>query len=255
VDLKFDLRRAAREYVRRFYQIVYQKELPPFDPTSRFANNIAVFRELARNMPMEVMKSRVGNIVELAYKLWEEPRAHARAEWGVTASSLQLFCVCAERDNVLLWSNYSDCHQGVAFELDASADDAGLPLINSLPVRYSHCAPALHTRKEWIDVGLGLARMKPAEELDRQLVTTKARAWAYEKEWRVCLSGKDPRQVCTDRLFDPLIVQKILLGCRMTRQQRASILRLLPCTMFKHVEVYQAPQSQTHYALEFERVQ
>ena len=63
MDLKFDLRRAAREYVRRFYQIVYQKELPPFDPTSRFANNVAVFRELARNMPMEVMKSRVGNIV------------------------------------------------------------------------------------------------------------------------------------------------------------------------------------------------
>jgi hypothetical protein len=240
--------------VRRFYQIVYQKDLPSFDPTSRFANNIAAFRELARNMPIEVMKSRIGNSVQLAYKLWEEPRAPARAEWAATAPCLRLFCVCAERDNVLLWSHYSDCHQGVVFELNASADDAGLPLINAVPVRYSHRAPALHTRKEWIDVALGLAPMKPAEELDRQLLTTKARAWVYEKEWRVWLSGSDPRQVCTDRLFDPLIVQKILLGCRMTRQQRASILRLLPCTMFKHVKVYQARQSQTRHALEFERV-
>lgn len=253
MELKFSLRRAAREFARRFLELIYEKEPPPFDPTNRFAMNILPFYQLARTTSPEVMKSRIPNVMALCERLWEEPRAHARSEWEARVKSYRLFCVCEHHDNVLLWSHYADCHRGVAFEVDGSAE-RGIPLRAAIPVTYSRDAPSLHTAKEWIDVALGLIPMADGADVWKRLVTTKARAWAYEKEWRIILHRPPEHNGAhVDLPFEPRNVTKLFLGCKISPRYRNTILRLM-AGAFSHVEIYQAAQIPTKFALKFERI-
>jgi DUF2971 family protein len=252
IELKFNLRHAAQEYYRRFYELIYQKEAPALDPTNRFAANIHIFRQLAQTTPVEVMKRKAGDLVSLAETLWREPGEIARAEWKTQAADLRVFCVCAEHKNVLLWSHYADCHRGVAFELDGGAE-AGIPLAAAMPVLYSNQAPALNTRKEFINILLGLTPLIE-RDLFNPLVRTKAKSWAYEKEWRICLSRREgERKRYADWPFRPSNVKKLLLGCKISPRQRNALLRLV-VGPFKHVEVHQAKQSFTKFELTFERI-
>ena len=253
MELKFSLRRAAREFARRFFELIYEKEPPQFDPTNRFAMKILPFYELAKTTPPEVMKCRIGNIIALCERLWEEPRAHARSEWHDRMKNYRLFCVCEHCDNVLLWSHYADCHTGVAFELDGSAE-RGIPLSAAIPIVYSKNAPSLHTAKEWIDVALGLIPMADGAAVWKRLVTTKARGWAYEKEWRIILQRPQEHSGdYADLPFEPLNVSKLFLGCKISPRHRNAILRLTT-GVFSHVEIHQAKQMPTKFALKFERI-
>jgi hypothetical protein len=140
--------------------------------------------------------------------------------------------------------------------LDGTAE-SGIPLSAALPVVYSKNAPSMHTRKEWIDAMLGLIPLADGEAVWKRLVTTKARAWAYEKEWRILLSRRndeDENVPYADRPFNPSNVSRIFFGCKMRKPGREAILRLATGE-FAHLKIYQTRQSRTKFALEFERVQ
>jgi hypothetical protein len=253
MDLKFDLRRAGREHTRRLLELIYQEAQPPLDPAYRFSVWVSRFRDLAGTIPREVMKSRIGDMGPLSEKLLDERNISCRKEWAERMANYRVFCVCEKHDNVLLWSHYADCHKGVAFELDGFAEK-GIPLSVAKRVVYCNRVPSLHTRKEWIDVGLGLIPVTNGAEVWKRLVTTKARSWAYEREWRLIL-GRRPEENTgyADLPFDPKNVSKLLLGCKITPRQRNAIMRLA-VSAFSHVEIHQARQSPTKFALEFERL-
>lgn len=253
MELKFDLRRAGREHTRRLLELIYQLEPSQLDPAHRFSVSIRRFRNLAKTIPREVMKGRIGDVGPFWERLWEERNLSCRKEWAERMANYRLFCVCERHDNMLLWSHYADCHKGVVFELDGSAE-GGIPLSVAERVVYSNRAPSLHTRKEWIDVALGLTPVASGTEVWKRLVTTKARPWAYEREWRLILGRRSGENAgYADLPFDPQNVSKLFLGCKITPRQRNAIMRLA-VGAFSHVEIHQARQSATTFGLKFERI-
>lgn len=253
MDLKFDLRRATRELTRHLLELIYQENQPPLDPAHPFSKWVDRFRRLAETIPREVMKSRIGDIGPFAKILWDKWNLNCHKDWKERVANYRLLCVCEIHNNVLLWSHYADCHKGVAFELNGSAE-RGIPLAVAERVIYSKEAPSLHTRREWIVLALGLIPPANATDVWKRLVTTKARAWAYEKEWRIILGRRSDENVgYADLPFDPQNVSKLFLGCKISPRQRNAILRLATGA-FSHVEIHQARQSPTKFALGFERL-
>ena len=242
MELKFDLRRAGRELTRRLLELIYQREPPALDPAQRFVSWVSRFRDLAGTIPREVTKSRIGDMGPLWERHSKEWNISCRKEWVERMANYRLFCVCEKHDNALLWAHYADCHKGVAFELDGSAEE-GIPLSVAERIVYSNRAPSLHTRKEWIDTALGLIPDANGTEVWKRLVMTKARAWAYEREWRLIL-GRRPEENAgyADLPFDPENISKLFLGCKITPRQRNAIMRLA-VGAFSHVEIHQARQS------------
>ena len=107
---------------------------------------------------------------------------------------------------------------------------------------------------EWLEVGLGLRPEPTGEEVWKRLVTTKARVWEYEKEWRcVTLRRSYENQGFEDATFDPREISKIFFGCRITDADKSAILTFLSGP-FAHVEAYQARQHSMKYQLEFVRI-
>ncbi|MEO6739620.1 MAG: DUF2971 domain-containing protein [Chthoniobacteraceae bacterium] len=253
VEPKFNLRTAAKEYSRRFFDLVYATNPPPFDSANSFSMDMSAFRALARIVPREILEAKIGNLAALAEGLWKEPVSAARDLWRVHMARHRIFCVCAELRNLLLWAHYADSHKGVAFELDGTAEE-GIPLSCAEPVVYSRTPPGMHTRREWIDASLGLIPLADGMDVWKRQVLTKGRAWSYEKEWRIVGHQREGEDAgFEDSPFDPKIVTKIFLGCRMNSGNRAAILRLAS-KAFEHVEIYEAKQSPTSFKLSFQRL-
>lgn len=250
---KFDLRRASSEFARRFIEFVHAPDLPELDPSSPFARDMPVFRQLAATLPSGLLEAKLRDIARLSEHLWTQPAPSARATWQERISGYRIFCVCAELHNLLLWAHYSDSHRGVALELNGDAD-RGIPLSAAERVLYSKNAPGMHTRKEWIDVALGLIPLADGGEVWKQLVLTKSRDWAYEKEWRIVARQRDGESGDhSDYEFDPSVVARIYLGCKISARDRAAIIRLAK-DGFGHAEILQAKQAPTKFRLTFEPI-
>jgi hypothetical protein len=129
-----------------------------------------------------------------------------------------------------------------------------VPLLVAKPVIYGDEAPSFATEDEWIEASLGLRPRPSGDGIWERLVTTKARAWEHEREWRVVTTRRpyenDGYEDCT---FSPQEISKVFLGCRMNDNDRADILALLSGP-FAHVQAFQARQHPKTYGLEFERI-
>lgn len=165
----------------------------------------------------------------------------------------RVFCVCEINDNLLLWAHYTDEHKGVAFQFEC-IPELDVPLLAAKPVIYSDEAPGLATEEGWLQESLGLCAPNTGVDAWLRLVTTKAKAFEHEKEWRV-ISVRRPyeSQGFEDVTYYPQEISKIFLGCRISDSDKASILALVTQD-FAHVHVYQARQHAKKYRLEFDRI-
>jgi hypothetical protein len=129
-----------------------------------------------------------------------------------------------------------------------------VPLLAALPVTYADVVPGLADKEEIIEHSLGLRGVESPVNLWKRLVTTKARCWEYEKEWRVITTRRDyENDGYEDCRFSPREISKVFLGARIAQADIDDILRLLTGP-FGHVEVCQAKQNPKMYRLDFDQV-
>jgi hypothetical protein len=253
LEPKFDLAACKDEHRDRFLDVIFQEQEPAFVSGNPLVPEIRKLREMAR------WKSRneMAKIFDVVYPfLVEGIEALSREErkvWERQSRNYRLFCVCEINDNLLLWSHYTACHTGVAFQFEC-IEELDVPLLAALPVRYADDAPGIADKDECIGFSLGVRGMEPASNLWKRLVTTKARCWEHEKEWRViATSGAHDNTGYEDWKFIPREISKVFLGCRIRGEDKEDILRLLT-RQFRHVEVYQAKQNLRMFRLDFERI-
>ena len=85
----------------------------------------------------------------------------------------------AERDNLLMWSHYADCHRGICIEFKTTVGTLfGCDLLD---VVYAPDYPKLNVCD------------KPDVEFVKQCVRTKSVDWAYEEEWRIIYTETGPQ--------------------------------------------------------------
>jgi len=116
--------------------------------------------------------------------------------------------------------------------------------------------PTLDAVIDW-GVCLMEERPLPLRAVFRRWASTKGIHWRYECEWRCWTEngadGRPTSQLFDDTPFSPNDMDAVYLGCRIEEETRQALLKLVS-SQVPHAAVFQARQSSTRFALEFDRV-
>ncbi|MGH7228399.1 MAG: DUF2971 domain-containing protein [Nitrospiraceae bacterium] len=179
-------------------------------------------------------------------KAWNE-------EWRTYVTTLRLFSVAEEHDDLLMWAHYADRHTGAVLRLKC-IPELDTALCAALPVIYADTLPVLGELDQWVRQMAGLTRQEPGRDLFVRFVCTKSRHWSYEKEWRVLSAEKpDDGPGYVMLKLCPQEIDTIYLGCRMNPEARQAILDRIRGDL-SHVRVFEAIRSDTRFALDFTRI-
>ena len=152
-------------------------------------------------------------------------------EFSDSNKTVGILSLTEEPLSILMWSHYGAGHKGVCvgFERnpanDLGDDDA------CRPVRYAYDYPEPLMSQIFTADG----------SLTRDLFYTKARNWAYEKEWRLMTEKGNKLVNCPGK------ITKVILGCRAKSKTEANF--LTECRG-KKIPLYRAKQVPGAFMLE-----
>lgn len=147
-------------------------------------------------------------------------------DWGVS-------CFTQDYKNVLMWSHYAENYTGVCLKFDFSNDPEEYPL---LKVEYT---------KEF----------KPIDFYDKdqnailRMFTTKAKAWEYEDELRICrkIDTFNGRKL----VFPKAYLKGIIFGCKINPTMKHVIIDLIKKSGYKSIFYKQAHLTNNSFSLDF----
>lgn len=166
-------------------------------------------------------------------------------------SNVKVLCLSEINDNILMWSHYSEHHRGVmlAFRCVAEIDSV---FGAAQPVVYCERMPRLFDDNLLIKMLSGQANANVREIYDKS-VLSKAKDWAYEKEWRLVLNKTHAEQDYEDIRFSPQELATIYLGCQMPQEDRFELIAMAS-RHFPKTRIFQAKKHETEFKIEFEGI-
>lgn len=148
-------------------------------------------------------------------------------------------------DNLLMWAHYAKNHEGFVIAFNSEHPfirGPGKGLYKLTKIRYAADRP-----------NIGISKLTLADAY-----FTKSSEWAYEEEWRVFASVGKADKIIEDTPFPiylfnipPESILQVILGCRIDRQKKESIINLINCKKsFRHIAIKQAAINDKHYTLD-----
>lgn len=191
----------------------------------------------------------IESFVKQAEKALLDPATHdaASRQWVRNfISKMKVFCLCPEKDNILLWSHYSNNHTGFAIGFEPLKLEELIKQNRGFTTGYV----AYRDRYPILRMPLDSSAQIDKEDLVANLLNVKSRRWAYEKEIRM-VTFDGPTSIG----FTPDLIKEIILGCRLDENSVAEreILRIAK-EQYPNTAVYRAKMSRDSFALEFDRV-
>jgi hypothetical protein len=157
------------------------------------------------------------------------------------ANNFPMFCLSEPNDDLLMWSHYADCHEGIV--LGFSTEGWGPNPRAFLPVRYRDKRPEINLN----DI---LSTSDRCFSVYTAAYTTKSKHWEYEGEFR-CFFGSDPR-ITSEVAKDGSEMREIIFGCRCTRENRSVIASAATTAGCTDVRYRHAVLDPTHFAMRIE---
>ncbi|AIZ65393.1 hypothetical protein PK28_17120 (plasmid) [Hymenobacter sp. DG25B] len=191
----------------------------------------------------------IRSLVEKAEKALLDSATHDAASrlWVRNfVSKMKVFCVCPEKDNILLWSHYAYNHTGFAIGFDPIKLENLIKQNQGFTTGYV----AYRDRYPTLQMPLNSSAQVLKEDLIASLLNVKSRHWAYEKEIRM-VTFDGPSSIS----FTPDLVTEIVLGCQVGENSGAEreLLRIA-AEQYPDTAVYRAQMSRDSFTLEFNRV-
>lgn len=157
-----------------------------------------------------------------------------------------------KKEDVLLWSHYADLHRGICIEFTPNYKNKKSPFYWIEKVHYSDTIPASPKSTE----------NKEKNDYMKKILTTKAKCWEFEKEWRVVISKKygnkveelrDGFNVERGRLhsFEPSELTKVTIGCKATKNDERIVFNWIDNLGNDEVIVEKCCIDETKYHLKF----
>lgn len=184
-------------------------------------------REQRRAQAKEVVKNSLGrkNIKATEEVIQTE---HAR----VITEDVGVYCVSAKRDDILMWSHYSDYHKGICLEFDGEAK----LMAHAQKVQYSQKRVPIKAYSDDKEASMTKALL------------TKSLQWAYEEEWRLINYKKGPGTV----EFRPENLTGIVIGA-LASADTVALVKQWAKARAHPLDIYQALLSKTDYALDIKK--
>lgn len=163
-------------------------------------------------------------------------QSEIKSGWDKISAELGVYSLSKLPDDILMWSHYSDSHCGFCMKF---LHDEHEPFFGrAQPVIYSDTYPVVRVFDE--DKGAKLF----------EAVTTKAKHWEYEEEWRIPDFKEGPGL----KKFPPDLLVGVIFGCRMSEMHK----ELIRGWCFDRQPIpkfYQAREVSERYAIEIEELQ
>lgn len=163
-------------------------------------------------------------------------------------STSKILCLTDSPTNQLMWAYYADSNRGVVlrFEQEPGADS---PYSQAKEVKYRKDIPRIFSENELSDFLSGIAIFDQQRRVD-ELIYTKSEAWSHEREWRLYSGdGRNKHAPYEDIKFGHRELTGVILGCRMSEQERMEVVELVK-KIYPHAKILQAATLNHMYELE-----
>lgn len=183
------------------------------------------------------------------------------AWWRNVVKATTVFCVAEEKDNLLMWAHYANDHRGVVLEFECLSE-LDNPLCAARKVKYVEKPPVFGELDEYVKCYTGQIPPLEHDTLYYDLMLSKSRHWAYEKEWRVFIPPYDmenptiPREANGNEILFELVrlypqeLSAVYFGCRIDPKDRKKIEECLVGDL-RHAKCYYAIRNERQYRLDF----
>jgi len=159
-------------------------------------------------------------------------------------------------NNLLLWSHYSNCHQGIVIEFEDEhpflTQFENKDHQDRIEIEYTDIRPDLKLNN-WN------MSQENALEMAKKILFTKSTEWRYEQEYRLVRSLNNATHLnCKDNngfdiyVFDfpTEIIKSIIFGCRVNEENKKYLMESLSKSGFDSVEIKQAVLNKDKFSLE-----
>jgi hypothetical protein len=177
----------------------------PFDCKIRFKSEInsEAFRKY-----LERTGRKTGNIYG-DYEMFQEGLNEFR---DIDVQNLGVFSMSQIRDNILMWSHYADQHKGFCIEFKRLPNNDLGDFEKTLPVNYYCEYPEMAPFDSNGNIDINIRK---------KMLFSKAKDWAYEKEWRLTYPEGDKKEML------PADISSIIFGLRMPDGDKNTIRNIL----------------------------
>lgn len=221
----------------------------PFDCRPRLTmdmsrlNRERYLREMARRkFPSADRKTRKRLIKQAKIKLMRGSEQIVKNTYERFLNTTGLYCLSEIKDDILMWSHYSNGHKGLCLEFDAIHDalfSHRMLFGQSIKVIYSDERPVLNI----IDIG------DPIEY--QKALLTKSNHWDYEKEWRIIKTeGEGGPGV---KYFHSSSLTGVIFGALITEEDKQKVMNWITRYPTK-IALYEARINETMYQVDIEPI-
>ena len=149
-------------------------------------------------------------------------------------NEIRVLCLSSDPLNILMYSHYADCHQGICLEFNLEKDN----IFNPEEVRYVKDFPHLE---------FGLSH-EINHALAVALISTKSIDWAYEKEYRSLRGGGAGVVEIPDNHLSGII-----FGCAAKDETVQAVMDVVKESA-KPIKFYRAVKSDSSFSLSLEEM-
>ena len=147
-----------------------------------------------------------------------------------------VFCMSELKNQILMWSHYSEAHTGFCLEFRAASDT---PFFGrSQRIEYKKAYPSVNFFKS-----------TRGEQMKATLLT-KAKLWCYEKEWRII----EHEHGAGTYNFPAELLTGVIIGCQMPDRNKDKIIRWCKNRNPQPV-LYQAELREREFGLDIEKIE
>ena len=173
----------------------------------------------------------------------ERVQYHINVQREFAATKFGIFSVSTQKDNILLWSHYSNLHKGICIrfsckkfrkfiETDCVKKDL---IIHWDYVDYQNEYPTLNPFE-----------FEKIESYTKSLLI-KSKDWKYENELRFILFDLPDKAI----IIPDGIIDQVILGCKITKENKKELIQI---AKKKNIELQQAVLKQNTFGLDFNKI-
>ena len=249
-DIQFDLHvdvnwAAVRSKALNFLWGAHYSETPP-PAGNKLGYVIAAFRGRFPKLDRAKFDQMFGESLDEGHEnaMAKLPNTHAEIKSVLFDS--KLLSLTEVNNNILMWSHYAEQHKGVVLQLRCIAE-IDSPWGVAKPVQYTETMPRLFDDEFLARMISGQTTMDNREIAER-IVYSKAIDWAYEKEWRIWGGSGRSKEPCEDIPFNPRELEAVILGCKMSKDDRLSIIEIVR-RFYPHANIVRAQKAEREFRL------
>lgn len=227
--VRFSVSDCKEEDFKLLYREIIRKHSPTMD------------EEDAKNRIEEEMKlERHGDSDWLTW-LRESAKEHFQPD----INKIGLFCLSQKRESILMWSHYSNNHQGLCLVFSTKFLQSKFVCEK---IRYNN---KYVSSKDFLFTFLGEDNAKQV----KQILLRKSMAWKYESEWRAIVPRQAIDENGGDRNFNypEEMLTGIIFGCEMDDKDK-DIVRTMLAKREHKPKLFQAIKNEDRFALDIKEI-